>query len=83
MVNYLALDTNKFSLYRYRNAGREVIAVLSEFSNVVERASIDEAYIDLTEVVHERVESIGRIASPQLSNTFVVGYGPDNNDEGL
>lgn len=59
-----------------------MIAVLSEFSNIVERASIDEAYIDLTDVVHERMKSIGHIAASQLSNTFVVGFGPDNNDEG-
>ncbi|XP_017298477.2 uncharacterized protein LOC103506749 isoform X2 [Diaphorina citri] len=71
----------KADISKYRNAGREVIAVLSEFSNIVERASIDEAYIDLTDVVHERMKSIGHIAASQLSNTFVVGFGPDNNDE--
>ncbi|KAL1458184.1 hypothetical protein WDU94_008352 [Cyamophila willieti] len=71
----------KADISKFRNAGREVIAVLSEFSNVVERASIDEAYIDLTDVVQDRMESIGQISVDQLANTFVVGFGPNNNDE--
>uniref|UniRef100_A0A8D8MBT3 DNA polymerase eta n=1 Tax=Cacopsylla melanoneura TaxID=428564 RepID=A0A8D8MBT3_9HEMI len=71
----------KADISKFRNAGREVIAVLSEFSNVVERASIDEAYIDLTDVVHERIKYIGQISVDQLANTFVVGFGPDDNDE--
>nr|XP_037288837.1 DNA polymerase eta-like [Rhipicephalus microplus] len=39
----------KADLTRYREAGAEVLSVLCQFSEVVERASIDEAYLDLTE----------------------------------
>lgn len=39
----------KADLTRYREAGAEVLSVLCQFSDVVERASIDEAYLDLTE----------------------------------
>ncbi|KAH7971509.1 hypothetical protein HPB49_025287 [Dermacentor silvarum] len=39
----------KADLTRYRDAGAEVLSVLCQFSEVVERASIDEAYLDLTE----------------------------------
>ena len=39
----------KVSLRRYREASREVFAVLSRSGAVVERASIDEAYLDVTE----------------------------------
>ncbi len=33
---------------RYRNAGAEVIKSISKFTSQIERASIDEAYIDAT-----------------------------------
>nr|XP_050023241.1 DNA polymerase eta-like [Dermacentor andersoni] len=39
----------KADLTRYRDAGAEVLSVLCQFSEVVERASVDEAYLDLTE----------------------------------
>ena len=42
-------------LFRYRDAGAEVIKVLLQFGATVERASIDEAYIDLTEIVDAKV----------------------------
>lgn len=56
-----------------------MIAVLSKFSNCVERASIDEAYIDLTEEVKKRMDaSRGHDVTPeQLPNTFIVGWGDD------
>ena len=37
-----------------RKAGREVIEVLISYGAVVERASIDEAYLDLTQLVEAR-----------------------------
>ena len=66
---------------RYRSAGEEVIRVLCEWSDCVERASVDEAYIDLTTMVEER---LGPVWDPQtissslhihsLTNNFVVGF---------
>ena len=41
----------KANLTLYREAGAEVIAVLSRFCESCERASVDEAYLDLTEKV--------------------------------
>ena len=38
----------KADLTQFREAGAEVITVLSEFTDCLERASIDEAYMDLT-----------------------------------
>ncbi|THD27281.1 DNA polymerase eta subunit [Fasciola hepatica] len=40
----------------YRAAGAEVIQCISEFVSNVERASIDEAYIDLTDFVSEQLQ---------------------------
>ena len=57
---------------RYRDAGAEVIDVLCRFCKCVERASIDEAYLDLTEEVNQRLASA--VDARALPNTHVVGY---------
>lgn len=68
---------------RYRDAGREVADVFCQFSHCVQRASVDEAYIDLTENVEQRITGLHRVQSSQLATTFVVGFTDvDNNDEG-
>ena len=45
------VSRGKANLTHYRQAGAEVMEVFSRFSDCCERASIDEAYIDLTESV--------------------------------
>lgn len=53
--------------------------MMSRFA-VIERASIDEAYMDLTSVVQKRLQKMkgGQpIAMEQLASTFIQGY-PDN-----
>ncbi|XP_076236904.1 DNA polymerase eta isoform X2 [Calliopsis andreniformis] len=70
---------------RYRSAGREVINVMKEHCNVIERASVDEAYLDITDIVEKRIAE--SFISPeqlvaQLSNTFVIGHSEvGKNDE--
>lgn len=59
----------KADLTRYREAGAEVLSVLCQFSDVVERASVDEAYLDLTEAC--KAVPIPRDAS-SLPNTFLA-----------
>lgn len=53
----------------------EVIEVMSRFA-VIERASIDEAYMDLTAAVQQRLESItGRQLDPDLlRTTYIQGF---------
>lgn len=41
----------KANLAPYREAGAEIIEVLSRFCDNCERASVDEAYLDLTDIV--------------------------------
>ncbi len=48
---YVPENRGKADLTNYRKAGAEVIKVLSQFSDCLERASIDEAFIDLSEAV--------------------------------
>ncbi|XP_043479251.1 DNA polymerase eta-like isoform X1 [Leptopilina heterotoma] len=70
---------------RYRSAGREVIDVLKKHCNKIERASVDEAYLDITQIVENRLAANSPSSSElmkQLSNTFVVGFSEsDDNDE--
>lgn len=63
-------------LCRYREAGAEVIAIFSKFCSCVERASVDEAYLDLTMEVTQRMTAMAesQVKDVQLSNTFVEAY---------
>ena len=69
--------------YRYREAGAEVIEVLSRFSNCVEIASIDESYIDLTEAVTDRLAEMESkpVLSSQLPNSHIVGWDGNTDEE--
>ena len=62
----------KADLERYRDAGAEVITALSDFTDWVERASVDEAYIDITDLVRERGENVN--LREELSETHVATY---------
>jgi DNA polymerase eta len=56
-----------------------VFEVLSEFSSCVQRASIDEAYVDLTSVVNDYISSNHNVITENdLQNTFVEGYTDKN-----
>ena len=44
-------NRGKADLTQFRDAGAEVIEVLAQFTDCLERASIDEAYLDLTNFI--------------------------------
>ncbi|XP_071491859.1 DNA polymerase eta-like [Diadema antillarum] len=74
----------KADLTRYREAGAEVITVLCKYSKSVERASVDEAYVDVTEEVQERLSCMGEgrgIEASSLPQTFIKGY--DTAEDGV
>ncbi|KAM3961755.1 LOW QUALITY PROTEIN: DNA polymerase eta [Aphomia sociella] len=60
----------------YREAGKEVARVLQRFTPLLERASIDEAYMDITESVEEKIKTlnINTVSSNMLPNTYALGY---------
>lgn len=68
----------KADLTRYREAGKEVANVLQKFSPLLERASVDEAYLDITDSVMERLAGVNvgefELQPAQLLNTFAVGF---------
>lgn len=64
----------KANLTKYREASVEVMEIMSYFA-VIERASIDEAYIDLTSAVQERLQKLqGQpISADLLPSTYIEG----------
>lgn len=65
----------KADLTNYREASVEVIEVMSRFA-VIERASIDEAYMDLTAAVQQRLKNMTdkQIEPSLLRTTYIQGY---------
>ncbi|XP_069464933.1 DNA polymerase eta isoform X2 [Ambystoma mexicanum] len=65
----------KADLTKYREASVEVIEVMSRFA-IIERASIDEAFLDLTIAVRDRLKKMAGcpISAALLSHTYVQGY---------
>ena len=65
----------KADLTNYRNAGADVIKVLSRFSTIIEKASIDEAFLDITDTVMKRIKDLEfcRVEAHSLSQTHVAG----------
>lgn len=60
--------------FRYREAGKRVAEVLQTFTTLLERASVDEAYMDITESVEKRLaHMVHKLTINSLENTHVVG----------
>jgi nucleotidyltransferase/DNA polymerase involved in DNA repair len=68
-LNIVPVDTinEKPNLTRYRDASVKIFDVLRSFGTVLERASIDEAYLDVTELVAAQVAT----APPAAERVFV------------
>ncbi|PZC81592.1 hypothetical protein B5X24_HaOG212516 [Helicoverpa armigera] len=66
----------KADISNYREAGKEVARVLQKFTPLLERASIDEAYLDITAPVQERLKSlnVNTVHTGMIPNTFALGY---------
>ncbi|XP_063700810.1 DNA polymerase eta [Culicoides brevitarsis] len=68
----------KADLSKYRDAGKEVAQVLGTFSPLLERASVDEAYLDITESVHAKLREMNtgtfKLDASKFGATHAVGY---------
>lgn len=51
----------KADLSKYRDAGKEVAEVLQAHTPLLERASVDEAYLDITENVQTRLAEMNKV----------------------
>ncbi|KAM3722897.1 DNA polymerase eta [Dirofilaria immitis] len=82
---------DKADITRYRDASAEVFKVLHEFDSriIVERASVDEAYLDLSALVQHIFETTDPSVKYRRSNaldlfpTTHVADGADLNEEGI
>nr|CRZ23200.1 BMA-POLH-1 [Brugia malayi] len=80
---------DKADITRYRDASAEVFKVLHEFNSriIVERASVDEAYLDLTALVEHIYETTdpsikyGKFDAMDLFPTTHVANGTDVNED--
>ncbi|XP_066251858.1 uncharacterized protein DNApol-eta isoform X3 [Euwallacea similis] len=64
----------KAELSKYRDAGKRVAEVLQTFSSNLQRASVDEAYMDITAIVEKRIHAgLDMVSVDKLQNTYVVG----------
>ncbi|XP_018336011.1 DNA polymerase eta [Agrilus planipennis] len=61
----------KADLTKYRIAGKQVANVLLKFTNTLERASVDEAYLDITDNINNVLLNC-EITTEVLKNTHVV-----------
>lgn len=69
----------KSDLQIYRDAGAEVLAVLMRAATATERASIDEAYLDITRDAARLLQRRGLTACVRLAaDTHVAGAGDDD-----
>lgn len=84
-IVYVPEQRGKADLTCYRQAGAEIIQILSEFTDIIERASIDEAFLDVTELVAKRIEMCGlenSIITPEsVPNTQVTGFKGESSGE--
>lgn len=53
----------KADLSKYRNAGKQVAAILQTFTQLLTRASVDEAYMDITDLVQNRLVEMNQVMS--------------------
>lgn len=69
---------DKADLTKYREAGKQVAEVLQSFTQLLERASIDEAYLDITEKVDEIYKELDKnqpdFDLEKLVGTYAVGF---------
>lgn len=60
--------------------------MIKKYCNTIERASVDEAYLDITDIVDKRIATsqvFSKELISSLANTYIVGYSEVNkNDEG-
>lgn len=56
----------KADLSKYRDAGKDVASVLQTYTSLLERASVDEAYLDITDQVLERLQQMNQVRDRSL-----------------
>ncbi|CAF0829031.1 unnamed protein product [Didymodactylos carnosus] len=71
----------KACLTKYRNGSSDVFRVLNSLCKCVEKASIDEAYLDLTDDVQQLKAQKFKVDGNKLPTTHLAGYTSVTDDE--
>ena len=58
---------------RYREASYKIFDIITKHCPNVEKASIDEAYVDLTDLVQERQRVMTQLTHSDLSDSYIAG----------
>lgn len=62
------------NISRYREASKQVADVLLTFTQNIERASIDESYIDVTDLVNKKLQNgFQQLTVGNLPDSHIVG----------
>lgn len=71
-------DQHKISLITYRKASAEIMKIIGSICKNIEAASIDEAFIDVTEMVEDKLSEMGIHANPKVdwSGILMIGDNP-------
>ena len=79
---YSFTKLKKLNSSKYRDASLKIFEIISKHCESVEKASIDEAYLDLTDEVMQRLSRLQTIQPNELSSSFVVGSYSIENSQG-
>lgn len=89
-INLVSVPTQreKADLTKYRQASDDVFKTISSFDNItIERASVDEAYLDLTKIIDEEYESnftpFNSLSKDKFHSTFLAVEIEESFDEWL
>jgi DNA polymerase eta len=63
-------ETHKVSLDVYRRESFKILSLLKRFVKKIEKASIDEAFLDLTAVIDEKYP---QLIVPEMNNVEILG----------
>jgi DNA polymerase eta len=75
------LNSIFFLFWRYRDASADVFRVLNANYKLVEKASIDEAYIDLTDDIQRLKEQKLKLTIDDFPTTHLAGFTTKTEDE--
>ncbi len=79
---YVKQNRGKADLTKYREASMKIFDVIVSHCPNVEKASIDEAYLDLTDIVEERLKKLSGDYESLFRDSYVVGtYAVEENTD--
>lgn len=70
---YVQQNRGKADLTKYREASFKIFDIITKHCPNVEKASIDEAYLDLTDLVERRLATVDKLLADQFFDSYIAG----------